>query len=112
VQEGAKRCYAKEASPMMMSSGAGGYVIVPGAEVAVTEEPISAPELSGMSTRVAAGNTVNYVPIFQVDIVQLAAGSAVTIYYEYREQQKNGLQKSDVIGWIGGDVDRCSKKRK
>lgn len=111
VQEGAKRCYAMPATAGVGYT-AGVFFPVPGAAVTVESDPIVSETTAGMSTRVGAGNSINYVPMFQVDIVRTPEKSKVTVYYEFRDQKTDGSQLGNVVAWIAGDAAHCVKRRK
>jgi len=111
VEEGARNCYAQEAA-RGLAPVAGIMVPTLGAAVTVESEPFTTGTMTGMSTRVGAGNSINYVPMFQVDIAQLQQKSKVVIYYEFRDQKSNGRQFGDVVAWVAGDTEHCTKRRK
>lgn len=111
VQQGARDCYAAEAQSGMTMVG-GLFVATPGAATTVETQTFEDAGRTGMSTRVGAGNAVNYVPIFQVDILPTAAGSEVKLYYEFRDELSDGRKRADVAAWITGDIAHCSIRKR
>lgn len=96
VQAGAIGCYQRHVQI---------FYDAPGADVTVESEVIDSRHAS---TRVGAGNAINYVPYFQVDLAFNEAGTDISVLYEHEAVRKDRKYLSDVSAWLRGDTQSCS----